>query len=177
MTELRLIPILNEDGDIDERETCLNVWIFRGGRSSARTATIMAQEFGVEVKPNTITQWAKRGSWDQRAKELFHESAPVFYEKTAATLLGGAEDASRLLAAAARREPWTLDEKGSVDRGAVSSATTLLHMVGFLPNTRKEAERNGTPVSRSASNSDDAWTGMDEEELRQAIASRVKHSG
>lgn len=177
MTELRLVPIVGDDGDIDERETCLNVWIFRADRSSTKTARIVEQEFGLVIKANTITQWAKRGDWDERARVLLHDSAPMFYQRAASRLVGGSIAASSYLADVAEGNPAALLEDGTVDRGRVTAATALLDRCGFLPNTRKEAERNGTPVSRSASNTDDPWVGLDEEELRQAIAARVRHMG
>ena len=87
--------------------------------------------------------WKGRHDWLGRQRELFHEIGPDYIERAAMGIVGGLPDAVSFLTAATRREAWTLDEKGNVDRGAVAASVALLDRGGFMPHTRKEGACGG----------------------------------
>jgi hypothetical protein len=72
---------------------------------------------------------------------------------------------------AGQRAPHTLNPRGEVDRGAVVANVAILDRAGFLPNTRKDAQKSGVP-GLSASGSD-TWSAMSDAELDAIISGRV----
>lgn len=171
MSDGVLVPVTGLDGTIDERETVFQTWSMIADRNSVETSRLVKERFGMAVPASTVRTWANRYGWDERAIEFFRDVAPTYYQRSASRLVGAAPEAANYLA---RVIAGSEGEGGLnlVDKGRVAAAFGVLDRVGFLPNTRKEAERHGTPVTGSSS-SDETWVTMDEDQLRKAIAARL----
>jgi hypothetical protein len=165
----RLVPVLTEDGAMDERATVFQTWAFLTDRSPSRTAAKVREEFGIEVNPKRISEWSKRHDWDGKARELFEQTAPTFFERTRAALVAAGPPAAVYL----RDVVSGTVEKP--DRTVVVAAAAVLDRIGFLPYTRREAEKGHSPIARGGSG--DVWGELSDDELRAIVATRVSALG
>lgn len=159
-----LTPMLHPDGTVDERMTAFQVWALLADRSPVRTSRILEEEFGIEVKPNTISQWKIRDDWELEARALFEAEAPSLFERTRAALVAAGPPAANYL-----RD--VVSEAKEADRNKIVAAAAVLDRIGFLPFTRREAEKGATPVSSRVTG--DEYADMSPEELRAIVAGRV----
>jgi hypothetical protein len=157
---------------LDTRELAFQIWTLLADRKPKETVNILKRDFGItDVSPALVSQWKIRGNWDIKARQLLYDQAPSLVERTAATLFGSAPAAMAWLRDAGQRAPHTLNPRGEVDRGAVVANVAILDRAGFLPNTRKDAQKSGVP-GLSASGSD-TWSAMSDAELDAIISGRV----
>jgi hypothetical protein len=164
----RLVPILTEDGAVDERATVFQTWAFLTDRSPSRTADRVREEFGIEVNPKRISEWSKRHDWDGKARELFEQTAPTFFERTRAALVAAGPPAAVYL-----RD--VVSGQTVADRNKIVAAAAVLDRIGFLPYTRREAEKGHSPIARGGSG--DVWGELSDDELRSIVAARVAALG
>jgi hypothetical protein len=61
------------------------------------------------------------------------------------------------------------------DRNKIVAAAAVLDRIGFLPYTRREAEKGHSPIARSGSG--DVWGELSDDELRSIVADRVSALG
>ena len=162
----QLAPVLTVEGTVDERETVFQTWCMLADRSPTRTAAKVRDEFGIEISADLVRKWSKRHDWDLRARELFEQTAPTFFERTRAALMAAGPPAATYILDVA---------SGNVsgDKVRMIASIAAVDRLGFLPHTRREAERGQTPASHALPA--DEYTALSDEELRQAIASRVAH--
>jgi hypothetical protein len=156
---------------LTERDIVFQVWALLEDRSPKRTAERCLSDYGLQVDAAKISVWAGRYEWATKARTLFGDVAPTFLERAASSLVGGAPAAARFLIDASEGKPNATLPNGQVDRGRVVAAVSVLDRVGFLPHTRKDAERNGTPVH--AGRGADIWSSMDDADLADIIAGRI----
>lgn len=152
-----------------DRETdAFQVWALLADRKPKRTSELLAEHFGVEVSADVIRKWAKRHAWEARAFDLAKDVAPTYVGRAYARLVGGVpEAAGYLVDVAAGRAP--------ADRVRVIASASVLDRVGFLPFTRKDAERGATPMISERAG--DQWAALDDEDLRAIVAGRVSALG
>jgi hypothetical protein len=160
----RLVPVVTAEGEVDERETVFQVWGMLADRSPTRTARRVREEFDLDVSPDLIRKWAKRHGWDLKARELFEETAPDYFERTRAALVAAGPAAAVYL-----RE--VVSGEVAPDRNIVVAAVAALDRIGFLPYTRREAEKGHSPIAHSGSG--DAFGELSDEELRSIVSGRV----
>ena len=165
--------VLTDEDTVDElvscgdmEQDCFQLWAMLADRSPTKTSRLAMEHFGYDLKPNRVRMWSTRHRWAERATQLFQEAAPDFYERTKMNLVGAAPAAAAYIGDVAA---------GRVrgDKVRVIASFGALDRVGFLPHTRREAERGQTPATSSLPG--DAYEALTDEELRQAIAARVAH--
>lgn len=159
-------PVVYDDPK-DDRQTAFEVWLLLADRSPGKTVKILEQDYGIEAKPQTISTWAKRHGWHEKTRETLSGMYPTLMERAAASITAGAPDAAHYLHEVARgsAEP---------DRNRIVASVAVLDRAGFMPHTRKEAERLGSPVSHaSTAVDDDPLSGISDAELRAIVASRA----
>ena len=170
---VQLVDGLDLDDADQFRELVFQVWALRADRSPAKTARLVLRDTGRTVNPNVISNWTGRHGWHDRAGDLIRTAAPRYIERAAATMAAAAPDAMTYLAdVVAGRAPT--NEKGEVDKGRVAAAFGVLDRVGFLPVSRSDAQRLGTPVTRAISGGPgaDSVTSLSDDDLEREIRAR-----
>jgi hypothetical protein len=160
-----------ETAGLSDREIVFEVWAMLADRSPKRTADLAMSRYGIDVSPGTVSVWRRRHDWDGRARELFALVAPSMIERTAAALVGAGPAAAAYLSRVVAGDPGERLDNGAVDRSRVAAAAAVLDRVGFLPYTRRDAERGGTPVDRGLDT--DEYERLSPDELRAAIEARI----
>lgn len=159
-----MVPVLKDDGSIDVHQTAFEVWAMLADRSPVKTVATLRKEFDIEVTADAVRKWVQRYNWAEKATDLFHETAPTYFERTRAALVAaGPPAANYLLAVASGEIPG--------DRNRLVAVNSALDRIGFLPYTRREAESGHTPIARS-SGADD-WYDLSDDELREIVRGRV----
>ena len=164
----RLMPVVTEDGEVDTRETVFQVWALLADRSPTRTARRVGEEFGLHVSPDVVRKWSTRHDWDLKARELFEQTAPTYFGRTRAALVGGVPEAAGYLVDVAAG-------RALADRVRVIASAAVLDRVGFLSFTRKDAERGATPMISERAG--DQWAALDDADMRAIVAGRVQSLG
>lgn len=159
--------------DLPDRELAFQVWTLKADRSHARTERILLRDYGRTISQGTISSWAGRHDWHGKAGELFRETAPRYIERAAVTLASAVPVAMQYLADVVAGTAQT-NEKGEVDKGRVAAAFGMVDRVGFLPVSRSDAQRLGTPATRvlSGGPSSDAITSLSDDDLEREIRAR-----
>lgn len=160
----QLVPVLADDGTMDERETVFQVWAFLADRSPKRAAELAAEHFGIDVSAGLVSTWARRHGWDLKARELFEETAPTFFERTRAALVAAGPPAAAYLRN-------VVSGTAPADRAMIVAAAAVLDRIGFLPFTRREAEKGHTPIAHTST--DDEWADLSDAELQAIVSGRV----
>jgi len=158
-------PMLTDEGEVDERTTAFQVWAMLADRSPKKTQAILMDQFGIEIKINTLYKWAQRYEWSTKARDLFEDTAPTFFERTRAAIVGGTPAAATYLVGVA-------DGSQEPDRNRILAAFGLIDRAGFLPYTRREAEEGKNPIARRGV-VDDEYLDLSHEELRAIVSGRV----
>lgn len=154
-------PVMSEE----EREKVFQVWAMLADRKPTTTSQIAKRDFGLEVKPATISAWASRYNWTIRARQLYNDVAPGMMERARASLVGAVPGAAAyFLAVSQGRE--------EANRDKTVAMLAVLDRTGFLPHTRREVEKGGTsPVN--ASHDGDPLELMSDEELKAIASGRL----
>lgn len=83
MTDDTLVPRLDDEGI---RELAYALWATDAGRSPGKVSQLLAAD-GYEVRPNTVTQWARRDSWGERLANDLFGALPAIRRQTAIGLV------------------------------------------------------------------------------------------
>lgn len=177
MDDVGMVPGSGEGDDplggLPDRDLAFQVWVLKADRSHAKTERIVLRDYGRVIPQGTISSWAGRHAWHDKAGDLIRESAPRYIERAAATMASTAPEAMQYLQAVVSGRAPT-NEKGEVDKGRVAAAFGVLDRVGFLPVSRSDAQRLGTPATRALSGgpSGDAITSLSDDDLEREIRAR-----
>lgn len=153
---------------MDEDTILFHVWALLADRKPTKAAEIAKQDYGIDIKMNTLYYKSKRQKWDERASKLMQEQAPNLFERTAAALLSAGPGASSYLNDVAHG-------RVQADRNRIVACVAVLDRVGFLPHTRRDAQETA-PQRLGQGHDLDSWEQMDDEQLRRIAAGRANPS-
>lgn len=150
----------------EERKTVFEIWAMLADRSPTTTAKIAKRDYQLTLDPKMISVWANRYGWVAQARTLYHDIAPTMMERTRASLVGGGPAAAAYLQQVA-------DGRIPPNRDRTVASVALLDRIGFLPHTRRDAERGGgTPVN--AVTDGDPLDLMSDDQLKEIAAGRLR---
>lgn len=133
-------------------------------RSPTKTVAKLRDEFDIELSADVVRKWSQRHEWAKKAVDLFHETAPTYFERVRSGLVGSGSAAYRYLYD-------VLEGRAEPDRVKAMVAFGVLDRIGFLPYTRREAESGHTPIARTTTGDD--WADLSESELQAIVRGRV----
>jgi len=132
-------PILTPE----DRQKVFEVWYIEAGRSPKATSILCKELYGFDLRPNTISEWARTHSWHQRANNLLATVAPGMKVEMLSNLVVAGVRASRYI-----NEMLVDASNGKkLDGAATKLAIETMHLAGFSPiGTRNplDAQRSAT---------------------------------
>ena len=126
----------------EDRQRAFEIWYLEAGRSPKATSKIMKEMYGVEIRPNTISEWTRVHEWHIKANNALAAVAPGMKVEMLSNLLVAGVRASRLI-----NEMITDASNGvRLDGAASKLAIETMHLAGFSPI----GTRNPLDAQRSA---------------------------
>ena len=123
------MPLLHEPIDEQVKQRAFEIWYLEAGRSPKATSRILKETYGDDVRPNTISEWARTKQWHLTANNLLASIAPGMRTEMLSNILVAGVKASRIIS-----EMLTDASDGvRLDGAASKLAIETLHLAGFSP--------------------------------------------
>jgi hypothetical protein len=136
------VALLHDPYPDEDRQRAFEIWYIEAGRSPKATSNIMKDMFGVDIRPNTISEWTRVHDWHTKANNMLAMVAPGMKVEMLSNLLVAGVRASRLI-----NEMITDASNGvRLDGAASKLAIETMHLAGFSPI----GTRNPLDAQRSA---------------------------